>query len=307
MKNNNEVMSFARKEDHLNFLFCSKGPFWHLYTPGINQEIIFHSEQDYKYGITSSAMSIGSSVRILAFAVMSNHIHDILSGTEQDCLDYFERRRSFLKRYIRSTGKTVDLSHFNCSIKPITDLTTLRTEITYVNRNGYVVNPDCTPYSYKWSSGMYYFNPPACEGGSLFSELTFREKRRITHSRIVTLPPSFMVKDNVIHIPSFISIKEGEGWFHNAHQYFNMLSRNREAYSEVAKRLGDEIFLTDNELFEALCSICSKQYGVNKPSFLSPNDKIAVAVMMKKEYNASNGQIRRMLKLSDQVVRELFP
>lgn len=302
-----DTISLSRKEDQLEFLFNSKGPFWHLCTPGTNQEIIFHSEDDYKYGITSAAMSLDGKVRIIASAVMSNHIHDILSGTKAACYEYFERRKSFLRRYCQAVGLKVDFSSFNCSVLPIENLSALRTEIAYVNRNGYLVNPQCTPFSYKWSTGMYYFNPAACSGGSLFSELTYREKRAITHSRLVELPSNYLAKEGAIHIPSFINIKEGESWYRDAHQYFNLLSRNREAYSEVAKRLGDEIFLTDNELFDALCGLCRRKFGESRPSALSPNDKIAVAVIMKKEYHASNGQIRRMLKLSDQVVKELFP
>lgn len=302
-----EVASFARKEDRLEYLFKTKGPFWHLCTPGTNQEIIFHSEEDYNYGITTAAMSLASPVRILATAVMSNHIHDILSGTERACLDYFERRKSFLRRYCQNKGLKVDFSLFNCSLLPIENLSALRTEIVYVNRNGYLVNRQCTPFSYRWSTGMYYFNPAASAGGRPFSELTYREKRLITHSRLVELPCDYQVRDGAVLIPSFVCIKEGENYFSDAHQYFNMLSRNREAYGEVAKRLGDEVFLTDNELFDAICGRCRKQFGESRPAALSPNDKIAAAVMMKKEYHASNGQIRRMLKLSDQVVKELFP
>ena len=302
-----DTVTIASKEDRIEYLFHSKGPFWHLCTPGTSQEIIFHSDEDFNYGITSAAMSVDSTVRIIASAVMSNHIHDILSGEETACFEYFERRKIFLRRYSQVTGRKVDFSSFECSVIPIESLSALRAEIAYVNRNGYLVNPQCTPYSYKWSSGMYYFNPEACTGGRPFSELTYRERRLITHSRLVDLPSNYLVKDGTIRMSSFVCIKEGEGYYRDAHQYFNFLSRNREAYGEVAKRLGDEVFLTDNELFDALCGRCRRQFGESKPSALSPNDKITAAVMMKNEYHASNGQIRRMLKLSDQAIKELFP
>lgn len=35
--------------------------------------------------------------------------------------------------------------------------------------------------------------------------------------------------------------------FRDAHQYFNLLSKNYEAYSEEARRLGDIVVLTDEE------------------------------------------------------------
>lgn len=44
------------------------------------------------------------------------------------------------------------------SLKPINDLKALREAIVYVNRNGYVVNPSHTPFSYPWGTGRYYFN-----------------------------------------------------------------------------------------------------------------------------------------------------
>lgn len=303
----NDAVLFARREDYLEYEFRDTGPFWHLCTPGTDQEILFQDEEDYKYAVTSAAMSLDGSVNIFATAVMSNHLHDIMSGSKTACLAYFERRKEYLRRYNKAKRRRVDMSGFCCKILPIESLSALRMEIVYVNRNGYVVNPGCTPFSYRWSTGMYYFNPAACEEGQPYNKLTYREKRDITHSRTLDLPEGFQVKDGYIHIPSFVKIKEGEKFFRDAHQYFNLLSRNREAYGQVAKRLGDEVFLTDNELFDALCTICRTQFGQPKPSALSPNDKITAAVIMKNEYHASNGQIRRMLKLTDQVVQELFP
>lgn len=300
-------ISFSRREDHLEYLFHAKGPFWHLCTPGTNQEILFSQEEDYRFGISSCALSLEEGVRILALAVMSNHLHDILAGTEEACLRYFERRRKLLRAYLFACGRQPDMSGFTCKLLPIGDLRALRAEIVYVNRNGYVACPEHTPFSYPWSSGMYYFNPAAWEGGVSYADLPYRTKRLITHSRISELPNSYQVKNGALHIPSFASIKEGEAFFQDAHQYFNLLSRGREAYSEVAKRLGDEVFLTDNELFDAVCALCRTRFDIAKPPQLGANDKIQVALQMKQSWHASNGQIRRILKLDDRVIKELFP
>ena len=294
-------------EDYLECIFQQSGPFWHLCTPGTNQEILFRDDDDYRFGITSAALSLDGSVRIYALAVMSNHLHDILAGAACDCLAYFERRKKLLKKYLDTEGKDVDLREFIGKLLPIENLNALRAEIVYVNRNGYVASPKHTPFSYPWCTGMYYFNPSSWDGAVDYSGIPYREKRNLTHSRALDLPSSFQVKGGAVHIPSFVRVREGEGWFRDAHQYFHLLSRNREAYGEVAKRLGDEVFLTDNELFDAVCAHCRSRFGQPRPSALSPDDKISLAVLMKQEYNASNGQIRRMLRLDDRVVRELFP
>ena len=300
-------MTFFRREDQLEYLFHSTGPFWHLCTPGTNQEILFRQEADYRFGVSSCALSLDDDVRVLALAVMSNHIHDILAGSEEACLRYFERRQKVLKTYLGSDDRHVDLSGFTCKLLPIENLKALRTEIVYVNRNGYVACPEHTPYSYPWSSGMYYFNPAALVENQRYADLPYRAKRHVTHSRICELPVRYQVKDGGLYIPSFVCIKEGESFYQDAHQYFNLLSRGREAYGEVAKRLGDEVFLTDSELFDAVCSLCRTRFGIAKPSRLAGNDKVRVAVEMKQAWHASNGQIRRILKLDDKVVQELFP
>lgn len=309
MKNESEITGpvWVRRDDYLNYHFNQKGPFWHLCTPGTHQEILFASPEDYGFGVTSAAVSLDSSVRIYAMAVMSNHLHDILAGPEEACLAYFKRRKRVLKYYSDASGRKVDWKGFECKLLPVGDVSALRTEIVYVNRNGFLACPDHTPYSYPWSTGMYYFNPVAWEGSVPYSELPYREKRKLTHSRCQDLPETVRVKDGMVHIPSFVQVREGERWFKDAHQYFNLLSRSREAYGEVAKRLGDEVFLTDSELFDAVCSYCRVQFGQTRPTALSPNDKVSAAVMMKREYHASNGQIRRMLRLDASIVQELFP
>ena len=297
----------ARREEECEYLFLSGGPFWHLCTPGTNQEIMFISSEDYGFGVTSAAISLPDTVSAYALAVMSNHLHDILSGNRDDCLDYFGQREKRIRSYLAGTGRKVDLRYFKPDIIPIESLTALRNEIVYVNRNGYVAHPEHTPFSYPWSSGMYYFNP-AADGDSLrYSSLSYDGKRAVTHSRLMTLPEDYYVKNGAITIPSFTRIRDGECFFRDAHQYFNLLSRSAEAYSEVAKRLGDQVFLTDDELFSALCVLCRKEFGQPKPSSLSPNDKISMAIRMKKQYAASNGQIRRMLRLDAGIVQELFP
>ena len=297
----------GRTDDYLEYLFRQRGPFWHLCTPGTNQEILFQKHEDYCFGITSSAVCLDGSVKVYAMAVMSNHLHDILAGQEASCRVYFERRKKVLKHYFNAAGHRPDLRDFDCKLLPINDIDALRAEIVYVNRNGYVACPEHTPFSYPWSTGKYYFNPAAWEGSEAYSALAYQEKRKLTHSRCLDLPDGFRVKDGTMHIPSFVCVREGEGFFRDAHQYFNYLSRKREAYGEVARRLGDEVFLTDNELFDAVCSLCRSRFGQSRPSSLSPNDRITVAVTMKQEYNASNGQIRRILRLDDRIVRELFP
>ena len=83
--------------------------------------------------------------------------------------------------------------------------------------------------------------------------------------------------------------------------------RNAEAFSQIAARLKDSIFLTDDELFSVLCSHISKEYSIKKPSELTAQQKIDTARHLHFGYNASNQQLRRMLRMDMAILEEMFP
>ncbi len=95
--------------------------------------------------------------------------------------------------------------------------------------------------------------------------------------------------------------------FRDARSYFNSLTRNAEAFSQIASRLKDSIFLTDEELYSVICSHINKEYSVKSPAQLSAQQKIDPARYMHFNYNASNQQLRRMLRMELSVLEELFP
>ena len=109
------------------------------------------------------------------------------------------------------------------------------------------------------------------------------------------------------YIPSFCNIQLGESIFRDARSYFNSLTRNAEGFSQIASRLKDSIFLTDDELYSVICSHISKEYSVKSPFQLSSQQKIDTARQMHFDYNASNQQLRRMLRLDLSILEELFP
>lgn len=50
-----------------------------------------------------------------------------------------------------------------------------------------------------------------------------------------------------------------------------------------------------------------KHHNIKQPSLLSAKEKIEMARIMHRNYNASNRQIRNILKLGKEIVEELFP
>jgi len=306
MANNNV---FWNKEQQCEFTFQSGGPYWHVCTPGVSTEILFVEDDDYRRCLTIIGFAASHyPLKILACVVMSNHIHLIVEGHNGDCVKMIDEIRSLLKRYLNGLGRNAKMSSFKCTDPiEISSLQMIRNEIVYVNRNRYVIDPDTLPYTDKWGSSCFFFNPLNRSGAVPLSLLTFREKRALLKTRVEDMPASYCVRDGMLDPASFCDISRAEAFFRDAHHYFALLTRNYEAYSEAAKRLGDTICLTDEEMYPAICALCEQQFHVNSPKLLPPEDKLELAKEMHNRYHASNGQIRRILKLEMNVIEELFP
>ncbi len=293
------------------YTFFNSGPYWHLCTHGEKQEIIFKNREDFKFGLNSMSASLaemklyGKKVKLFAFAIMSNHIHELLCGSREDCIYCFNRWKEKLRRHF--SGK-VDFSKFECQLIAIESLKSFKNEVAYINRNGYVNNSSETPFSYEWSSGRYYFNPAAKEYSvTPVHKKSYRAKRRIFRSRILDIYNDLEVCKDYVYPPSFCKIKDGESMFFSAHEYFHCISRANEAYGLIAKALGDRIFLSDEEMFSVVRRKCKESYGESSPKLLAADAKIEMAKMMHNEYNASNGQIRRILNIEMAIIDNLFP
>ena len=303
------MKSFAEKERVCEMEFEAKGPFWHVCTDGNLVSDIFRGEDEFKEGMTVLAVSavLFKDAELLTFELMNNHVHLIMRGEEKTCIEFFELFKKRLKRWFQGKGRPVDWNRFVAQILKIDTLKALRNEIAYVNRNGYVANHDYTPFSYPWGGGCAYFSPIMCQlPATPVREIGVRKVRGLTHYRDVDdLAPLSFVGD-VPFVPSFCRIDIGQSMFRDARNYFQALTKNAEAFSLIASRLKDSVFLTDDEMFVLATTLAEETFS-SKLRLLNPEQKIQLARKLHYEYNASNAQLRRLLSLDLTVLNELFP
>ena len=302
--------SFIDKESQCQFLFNQNGPFWHIATPGNLTEILFTNSDDFRFGMSLLAeSSVKCGVTTYAYQLMNNHLHDIASSlSKQNCLDLLEYTSGRLKRYATTKGRKLNLSSFVCDPLEITTLSGLRNGIVYTHRNGYLVDSRYTPFSYPWGSGILYFGEDFEKFESpKFCNLTTREQRRIMNSRVQILPENFTVRNGCISPESFCDWKTGRSFFRDAHQYFNMLTKNYEAYAEFAALLGDSISLTDEEMYSAACALAKKHFNASSLGQLSDGAKIEVARKLHFDHHAGKNQLRRILKIDPATIEAMFP
>ena len=298
-------------ESNCRFLFDQNGPFWHIATPGNLTEILFAKPEEYCFGVSLAALcALESGIKVYAFQVMSNHLHEIVGApSPQPCIDNLRLYSRKLKRWAFSRGRQLYLpDSFISEPIPIENLQMLRSSIVYSHRNKYVVDSSVTPYSSPWGSGILYFGPDVEDLRSVkYNDLPYREKRLITSSRNLILPDYYTVRDGCISPESFCDWRTGRAFFRDAHQYFNMLTKNYEAYAEFSSLLGDRVCITDDEMYASACAIARQKYNVNIPSQLAEFAKEDLARTLHFSYHAGNNQWRRILKMDPGKLDAMFP
>lgn len=291
-------------------LFNSSGPFFHLYTRGIEDEVVFASEKDYAMVNNIIALAISqSNCRILAMAIMSNHLHFILEGSPETCLSFFELIIVQLRRYYIRHGNGRAIEQMKPELQPISNLMQLRNEIAYVIRNPFVARNDVNPLAYKWCSGYLYFNPLLDTSGIDLNSLSMRAFYTFSGSRLLEKPAegAILVKDGVANPASFIDYKRAMSFYEDARQFLYFVFKNIEGQIETSRRLGELPKLNDPEMLSLSFKLCRTMFRAASPKELSDDKKKKLALKLKNEFCASNKQIARCASLSLSEVNELFP
>ena len=294
------MRDFAEKERAAPAAFSGSGPYWHAFTSGKETPVLFTCRDEYAAAMNQIAKAAAGfpQVSILTFAVMSNHFHFVAAAAEADIRLFWERLRRRLSLWCRA-AKGVGLS-----LKAVADLDYMRKCIVYVNRNGYVANPEYNPFSYPWGAGLYYFAP--APSGKPLQCIGARQQRALFKCREPDVPGDWQMSGGYVLPVSYCDIGLGMSMFRDSQHYFAMVSKNVEGYAELSAEFDDGEFLTDDELYGQMDRLLSR-YGASSVRGLTKMQRLDLARMLRRDFRSSNSQIRRVLHLTQYEVDTLYP
>ena len=173
---------------------------WLVTTDHLEDGLWFREEQDFKVGMNYVAADI--PVFILAFILMSNHVHFVLLGTDEDANRFInEFKRRYSKYLQRKYGSAKFLKYNKVDVQPIPlENEAAERAVAYVIMNCVAANICSHPTQYPWGSGSVYFNatPPR---GVRVDSLSKRERFRLMHSK-TDLPGHWLIGDDGYVLPS---------------------------------------------------------------------------------------------------------
>lgn len=304
-----EKKDFAALETMCQQRFNETGPCFHVCSQE-NHPLLFHNDEEFKaaMNIVAFVAFLFPDIYIYTFEIMGNHFHFAISGTK-------ERIRLFIKAFITKlashpllSAASSDINALSFKRHTINDLSNLRNVISYTNRNGAVVNPDENVFTYRWGANRFFFNREAkLRYGECSRNATSREKRAMFHSAQLDSNHSVKTLDGYVSPLCYCHIDEAESFFRNSRHYFYNASRNIESMNDIAKDIGENLFYSDEDLYQHIRTECSKKYRCNSISLLPPESKIELAKELHYNFNSGNKQISRLLKMDILVVNTLFP
>ena len=274
---------------------------WHICTDGLEKNVIFKSDTDYIYGMNSIPVcAAGNQVTILAFCLMSNHVHFIVHGEEDNC-------RKFITQYKKRLTALTNLSSTDVCIKHINDDDYLMKAIGYVLRNPVSAGIRLMPYHYDWSSASLYFKKPySGRLGKKIGTLSYRSKRELLHSQTTLLDEYILTEKGLILPECYVDFEYVENLFRSPARLMYAMSRNENMEMELSGDILHKTKYSDEELSGTIKELCEEIFQKSSADLLSIEDRYRLAKILHKRYRLSRKQLARLTMTEPSLLKTML-
>lgn len=290
------------------YLVGMKG-YYHCCSKGFNHEILFKTDDEFIAGINRIAVCItlcfktGGEVSVLAFCLMDNHFHFILSGEEADC-------EAFVANYKKLTGMWT--SKYRGT--PLTEKIEtgqwfvpqykLEEKIIYVLRNPVAAGMRVTAQGYRWSSAGYMFSNWKPESLVKVSDMSSRALMKILCSN-EQIPDNWIIAGRMVWPPSFFDLRTAEAQFKSIGSFMFSLN-NANVDKETEKEMMEGNYsLPDSEVHIRAVQYAIANFRKGSISKCSAEERLIIARLLKSELKCNDKQLGRVLRLSQEDIQLL--
>ena len=187
-------------------------------TDHLEEGLWFRDEKDFIAGMNFVAIqAFASKLTVLAFILMSNHVHFVIKGKWADVKAFINRLKSRQSRYLHNKYGTFEFLRRNgYKIQEISSLEEgLEKAIAYSQMNCVAANICSHPSQYPWGTGPIFFSA-AKRTGTRIGDLSKRERIRLFHCCDVDLPADWLVGEDGCILPeSYVDIRFVESLYRN--------------------------------------------------------------------------------------------
>ena len=267
-------------------------------TEHLQDKLWFRDNEDFKAGMNFVALcSTMTGVRILAFILMSNHIHLVVEGSPEQVRHLINQLKRQFSRYLSyryGLKETLRRNNVDIRILPEED-ESLERAIAYVIMNCVAANICYHPAVYPWGSGAWYFNAMAVKGTPM-GLLSRRARQRLIHSKH-SLPCDFIVGEDGYILPcSYIPTGFVEALFKTPKRFNYFLANS----SKARMRLAEEAMpsFRDQSILAASQDLCQSLFRCNGLQELDGEQTKQLIQELRRRFSADAAQLARVTGLT---------
>jgi len=281
---------------------------WLVTTDHLEDGLWFPEETDFIVGMNLVAALVADMpVFVLAFILMSNHVHFVLLATRTDAehfINEYKRRHSKYLNQKYGIEKLLKDNGVDIRIIPFGDEAPERA-IAYVQMNAVAANICIHSTQYPWGSGNVFFNPFQNKGIRLDS-LSGRSRIRLLHSK-TRMPGHWLLGDGGYILPtSYVRIDYVENVFRTAKRMDYFLRTSSKARLRLESQEESLPSFRDQIVLAALPDLCRSLFQKQAFGELSDLQRCEILRQLRFRFSSNVHQLARVTGLSYDAVARLL-
>lgn len=270
-----------------------------LTTEHLENGLWFREEADFKVAMNYVAIEAARhpDVAVLAFTLMSNHVHFVLKGLREGVEGFVNRfKHRYAIYYRRKYGVKKFLRRNELDVKEIPyDDEAPEKVIAYTVMNAVAAGICAHPSQYPWGTGHLYFSTPTTQNASRLKDFSIRAIKRITHSDEESLPENWHLgKDGYILPQDYVDVKSVEALFRRPQRMNYFLNTSSKAKKRLEIADGRLPAFRDQTILAALPDLCRSLFQKDLFQQLSVEEQSEFARQIRFRFSADATQIARV-------------
>lgn len=277
-------------------------------TSHLESATLFREDADFIVGMnTIPLIAAYTGVVVVAFILMSNHVHFILYCSYSQALDFingFKKHYSFylakkygIKEMLRRNR--VDIQKLDQSGE------SLERAIAYVQMNPVAASICINPFDYPWGTGNCFFKVSPIKGIPVDS-LSARSRHSLFHSR-KEVPRGLLIGESGFILPeSYIPKDRVEAIFRSPNRMQYFLNSSSKAKIRLESKDSEIPSLKDTVVLPMMLELCQKMYGKRTVNDLSTDQLTELLRQVRYRCSSNINQLARITGLSYSQIAKLL-
>ena len=270
-------------------------------TEHLDKGLWFLDEADFVAGMNFLAINaFQSKVTVLAFILMSNHLHIIVQGDYDDVVLFIERLKGCHSRYLHNKyGFKEYLRRSGVDVREVENKNeSIERAVAYVQMNCVAANICSHPTQYQWGTGNLFFNPTKASGLSL-KDLSKRRRIRILHSCADNIPLDWKIgREGYILPESYVNREYVEYLFRTPNRMDYFLRNSSKARKALEMAEHHLPAFKDQVIVQTLPDLCRSLFQKERFEELSEQEKSEYLRQIRYRFSSNVNQIARILGLT---------